>query len=99
MVKHTSLGHLKCWLLWAMYDKLISILAVVGHRVIFLDQDEGQYVSYSLVVIPHMIRIYGEVTNFVGVCQSCVTMVTYILSIGSISDILEVFFVDECVAC
>ena len=74
MVKHTSLGHLKCWPLWAVDDKLISILAVVGHRVIFLEQAKGQDVSYSLGVIPYMIRISGEVTNFVGVCHSCVTM-------------------------
>ena len=35
MVKHTSIGHLKCWLLWAVDDKIISILAVIGHKVIF----------------------------------------------------------------
>ena len=74
MVKKTSLGHLKCWLLWDVYDKLISILAVVGHKVIYMDQAEGQDVSYSLGVIPYRIGISGEVNNFVGVCQSCVTM-------------------------
>ena len=42
MVKHTSLGHLKCWSLWAVDDKLISISAVVGHRVIFLELAKGQ---------------------------------------------------------
>ena len=35
MIKQTSLGHLKCWPLWDVDYKLISILAVVGHRVIF----------------------------------------------------------------
>ena len=76
MVNQTSLGHLKCWPLWAVYDKLISISAVVGHRVIFLYQAKGQDVSYSLGVIPYRIIISGEVTNFVGVCHSCVTMDT-----------------------
>ena len=70
MVKHTSLGHLKCWPLWAVDDKLISVLAVVGHRLIFLYQAEGQDVRYSLGVILYRIKIYGEVTNFVVVCHS-----------------------------
>ena len=76
MVKKTSLGHLKCWTLLAVDDKLISILAVIGHRVIFLDQAKGQDVCYSLGVIPHRIRISREITNFVGVCHSCVAMDT-----------------------
>ena len=87
MVKHTNIVHLKCWTLWDVDDKLISVLAVVGHRVIFLDQAKGQDVSYSLGVIPYRIVISGGVANFVGVCHSCVTMDTYILSIGIISDI------------
>ena len=66
MVKHTSLGHLKCWLLWAVDDKLIPILSVVGHRVIFLDQAKGQ----------ERIIISWYITNLVGVCHSCVTMDT-----------------------
>ena len=57
MVKQTIFGHLKCWLLWAVDDKLISILAVVGNRMIFLDQAKGQDISYSLGVIPYRIRI------------------------------------------
>ena len=76
MVKQTSLGHLKCWPLWAVDDKLISISAVVGHRVIFLDQAKGQDVRYSLGFIPYSIRISQEITNLVGVCHSCVTMDT-----------------------
>ena len=86
-VKHNSLGHLKYWSLWAVDDKIISILDVLGHRVIFLDQAKGQDVNYSLGVIPYMIRISREVANFVGVCHSCVTMDTWILYIRSISDI------------
>ena len=74
MVKYTSLGHLKFWPLWELDDKLISVLAVVGHRVIFLDQVKGQYVSYSLGVIQYRIGISTEVTNFVGVCHSCIAM-------------------------
>ena len=70
MVKHTILGLLKCRPLWAVDDKLISILAVAGHRVIFLDQAKVQDVSCSLSVIPYRIGISGEVTNFVGVCHS-----------------------------
>ena len=38
MVKKTILGHLKCWPLWDVYEKLITILAILGHKVIFLDQ-------------------------------------------------------------
>ena len=59
-----------------MNEKLISILVVVGHRVIFLDQAKGKDVRYSLGVISYRIVIYGEVTNFVGVCHSCVKMDT-----------------------
>ena len=55
-----------CWPLWAVDDELISILAVIVHRVIFLDQAKGQYVFYSLGVIPHRIRISWEITNIVG---------------------------------
>ena len=76
MVRQTSLGRLKCWPLWAVDDKLISISDVVGHKVIFMDQAEGQDVSYSLGVIPYRIGISGWVTNVVGVCNSCVTMDT-----------------------
>ena len=76
MVKHTRLGHIKCWPLLAVDDKLISILVVIGQRVIFLDQAKGQDVCYSLGVIPHRIRISREITNLVGVYLSCVTMDT-----------------------
>ena len=76
MIKKTSLGFLECWPLWAVNEKLISILAVIGHRVIFLEQAKGQDVCYSLGVILHMIRIPWEITNLVGVCHSCVTMDT-----------------------
>ena len=69
-----------------MNDKLISILAAIGNRVIFLDQAKGQDVCYSFGVIPHRIIIFREITNLVGVCHSCVTMDTYILSTRSISD-------------
>ena len=76
MVKQTSLGHLKCFPLWAVDDKLISISAVIGHRVIFLDQAKGHDVLYSLGVIPHKIIISRDITNIVGLCHSCVTMDT-----------------------
>ena len=76
MVKKKSLGHLKYWPLWDVDDKLISILAVVGHRVIFLYQAKGKDFSYSLGVIPYRIGISGEFTNYIGVCHFCVTMDT-----------------------
>ena len=76
MVEQTILGHVKCWPMWAVDDKQISKLAVLGHKVVFLDQTEGQDVSFPLGVIPYIIGISGEVTNFVGVCHSCVTMDT-----------------------
>ena len=76
MVKQTSLGHLKCWPLWDMDDKLISISTAVGDRMIFLDQAKGQDVSYFLGFIPYRIRISRDITNFVGVCHSCVKMDT-----------------------
>ena len=87
MVKQNSLGHIKFWPRWIVDDKLISVLAVVGHREIFLDQAKGNDVSYSPGVIAYRIGIYGEVTNFVGACHSYVKMDTYIFTIGSISDI------------
>ena len=70
MVKHTSLGHLKFWPLWDVDDKLISISAVIGHRVIFLDQAKVQDVRYSLGVISHRIRISQDIANIFGVCNS-----------------------------
>ena len=76
MVKQTSLGHLKYLPLWAVDDKLISISAVIGHRVIFLNKDKGEGVRHYLGVIPHRIRISQEITNLVGVCHSFVTMDT-----------------------
>ena len=87
MVKHTSVGNPKCWPLWSVDDKLISVLAVVVHKVSFLYQAEGKDVIYSIVVIPVRIGISREVTNFVGVCHSCVTIDTHIFPIGRISDI------------
>ena len=74
MVKQTSLGHLKYWPLWAVDEKIISISAVVGHRVIFMDQAKGHDVCYSLGVIPYSIIISWEVDNFFVVCHSCITM-------------------------
>ena len=60
--------------MWDVDDKLIPVLAVVGHKVIFLDQAEGQDVRYSIEVIPYRIGISGEVTNLFGVCYSCITI-------------------------
>ena len=91
MVKHTSLGHLKFWPLWAVDDKLISILDFIGHRVIFLYQVKGQCGIYSLGVITYWIRISQEVANFLCVCHSYFTMDTFIFSIGIISGIWELF--------
>ena len=76
MIENTILGHLECWPLWAVNDKLISILAIIGHRVIFLDQAKRQDFCYSLGVIPHRIIISQEITNLVGVCRSCIIMDT-----------------------
>ena len=76
MIEQNSLGNIECWMLWDVDDELISILAVVGHYMIILDQAEGQYVGYSLGVIPDMIGIYMGVADFVGVCYSCITMDT-----------------------
>ena len=76
MIKYISLGHLKCWPLWDVDEKLIYLSAVIGHRVIFMDQDEGKDVRYYLGVIPHRIRIARENTNIVGVCHSCFKMDT-----------------------
>ena len=55
---------------------MITILDVIGHKVIFLDQAEGKNVSYSLGVILYRMVISREVTNFFGVRHSCVTMYT-----------------------
>ena len=69
MLKQASLSHIKFFSLWAGYDKIISILAILGPKVVFLDQDEVQYVRYSLEVIPDRIVISGEVHNFIGLCN------------------------------
>ena len=74
MVKHTRLGYLKCWPLCYVDEKLISILDVLGHKVILLDQAKRQYVRYSLEVIPDRIRIAGEVANYFGMCHSYATI-------------------------
>ena len=87
IIENTSLVRLQCLTLLDVKDKLISILSVVGHQMILLDQTEGQSVGCSLGVIPDRTGISREVTNFFGVCHSCVTMDTYILSIGIISEI------------
>ena len=76
MIEKTSLGHLECWPLWDVNDKLIYLSAVIGHRVIFLDQAKGQDVCYSLGVIPHKIRISRDITNLVFVCHYFITMDT-----------------------
>ena len=73
MVKQTRLGHIKYWPLWDVDDKLISILAIVGHRVMFLDQYKGQDVSYSLGDIPYRIGISVEAANFFG----CLSILRY----------------------
>ena len=59
--------------MWDVDEKLIYILAVVGHKAIFLYQNEGQYVSYSIGIILGRIGISREVTDFVGVCHSYIT--------------------------
>ena len=64
MIKHTSLVRIKYWLLWDVDDKLISILAVLGHKMIPMDQSEVHYVNYSLGVIPESILISREITSF-----------------------------------
>ena len=40
MIEQTSLGRIKFWTLWAVDGKLIFILAVLGHYIIFLYQAE-----------------------------------------------------------
>ena len=57
MVKQTSLSNIKRWPMWDVDNKLVSILAVVGYRVIFLDQAKVQDVRYSLGVITYRILI------------------------------------------
>ena len=73
--QHSSTGNLKCWLLWGVGEKLISILAVVGHKVIFLYQAEGEDVSYSLGVTPYWIGIFGNITHpFPLACSRKITL-------------------------
>ena len=87
MIEQIILGRIECLPLWYVDNKIISILAIVGHQMILLNRTEVQDVGYSLGFIPDRIRISGEVTNFIFVCNSYVTMDMYILSIRSISDI------------
>ena len=48
MVKYTSLGHLKCWPLWAVDDKIVSILAVVGHTVFLWTRPKDMMLAIPL---------------------------------------------------
>ena len=48
MVKHNILGNLRCWPLWAVDDKLIYILAVVGHKEIFWTRPRDRMLSIPL---------------------------------------------------
>ena len=50
MVKQASLAHLKCWPLWSLDDKLIPILAVVGHRGILLTRPRDRMLEIPLVL-------------------------------------------------
>ena len=81
-----------------MDNKLIYILAVVSHHMFLLDHTEEQDVGYSLGVIPDRIGISGEVTNYFGVCHSCIKMDTWILYTGSIYNIWYLFSIDECIS-
>ena len=63
MIEQTSIDHLECCPLWDLYERLISILNVVGHQMILLNQAQGQGVVYYLGVIPDKIGISREVTN------------------------------------
>ena len=40
IIEQNSLGNLEYWTLWSVKKKLISIVAVVGHHTILLEQDE-----------------------------------------------------------
>ena len=99
MVKKTSLGNLKCWPLWDVDDNLISFLAVVGHKVIFWTRPR-----YRMLTIPF--GLYQTVLEYPGRSPILLVCVTNVLqwtrrffSIGSISDIWEVFSIDECFSC
>ena len=48
MVKHTSLGNIKRWPLWDVDDKLIYILAVVDHKVIFWTRTRDRMLAIPL---------------------------------------------------
>ena len=65
----------------------------------FLYQSKWQDVGYPLWVIPYIIWVPREVTNFVGVGYSCIAVDTYVLSIRAISDIWQIFYIDEGIAC
>ena len=99
MIEHTSLGHLECWPMWYVDYKIISVLVVVGHQIILLDQTYIHDVGYPLVVIPDRIGISGEVTNFVGVYHSYITMYMYkCFHRRNLSYLVDIS-IDECVAC
>ena len=51
-----------------MDNKIISVLHVVGHQMILMDQSNGLDVSYYCDFIPDRIGRYGEVANYFCVC-------------------------------
>ena len=59
-----------------MNEKFIPILAAVGHYMVFLNQSDWNNVGYLPWVIPGMIWVSREITNFVGVGYSCIAVET-----------------------
>ena len=94
MVEETSLGHLGCWLLRDMNKKFIPILVVVSHYMVFLHQSEWHDVGYPFWVISESILV-----KLVGVSYSCIAVDKYLLFIRGISDIWQIFYHDEGIAC
>ena len=82
-----------------MDEKHISVLDVLVHQMIILDQYEGRDVGYSLGVKPYRIGISGEDTQFCWFVSLLRYNIQLEFSIRSISDIQWVFSIDECVAC
>ena len=82
-----------------MNNKLIPILTVISHYMVFLYQYEWQYyewqyVGYTLWVKPDRIWVSMEVTNIFCVSYSCIEADMEILSTKSISDVWQIFDID-----
>ena len=99
MVKNTSLGHLKCWPLWAVDDKLVSILDVVCHRMIFWTRLRDRMLAIPLGLYHTGSEYPGSSPIFLVCVTPALKWTHRYCTLGASLIFERVFVVDECVAC